>query len=205
MRRFILASLVVHGLGAGLLYLFHTQTVEPSMLPGDVILLSLRTFSEATHERQPPPAPVNEPAQQQPVPIPAARRTVAPRPPAEIVPDEEEDHLQEETGEVMQAQTDDTDVMESVRAAVYSALRASFSYPRRARLRGWEGTVIISLRILPDGHLSDIRVADSSGISVLDRAALRSLSGISLPQVVVWMNGREIDMLIPVEYRLTDS
>jgi TonB family protein len=65
--------------------------------------------------------------------------------------------------------------------------------------------VVISLRIMPDGQLTDVHVANSSGVPVLDRAALRSLSEVSISRHVAWLDGREIDMLIPVEYRLKDS
>lgn len=95
--------------------------------------------------------------------------------------------------------------MKTLRNALVSALQARFRYPRRAQKRGWEGTVVISLRILPDGQLADVHVANSSGVPVLDRAALRSLSEVSVSRHVAWLDGREIDMLIPVEYRLTDS
>lgn len=92
-----------------------------------------------------------------------------------------------------------------VRAAVNAAFRAHFQYPRRARLRGWEGTVVIALRLLPDGGISNVRLANSSGIAVLDRAAIKALQAIRVPQAVAWIAGREMDMIIPVEYRLTDS
>jgi protein TonB len=92
-----------------------------------------------------------------------------------------------------------------VRTAVMSALRANFSYPRRARIRGWEGTVVIALHILPDGGICNVRIADSSGIAVLDKAALGALRGVRVPRAVAWLEGREMDMIIPVEYRLTDS
>ena len=103
------------------------------------------------------------------------------------------------------AETSQKTALGNVRAALAHALRASFSYPRRARLRGWEGTVVIALRILPDGAITDVRVSDSSGIGVLDEAAIRSISAVQIPEAVTWMDGHELAMLIPVEYRLTDG
>jgi periplasmic protein TonB len=95
--------------------------------------------------------------------------------------------------------------LSNVRAAVYSALQATFVYPRRARLRGWQGTVVIALRVLPDGAVTDVQVSNSSGIGVLDDAAMRSISALHIPEAVAWMNGRALAMQIPVEYRLTDG
>jgi len=103
------------------------------------------------------------------------------------------------------AETLQETALSNVRAALAHALRAKFSYPRRARLRGWEGTVVIALRILPDGAITDVRVSDSSGIGVLDEAAIRSISAVQIPEAVAWMDGHELAMLIPVQYRLTDG
>jgi len=94
---------------------------------------------------------------------------------------------------------------EKISTALKQLLSANFVYPRLARQRGWEGTVVISLRILPDGNLTNIQVAGSSGITVLDRAAMRSMRQITIPQAVAWMHGRKLDMIIPIEYRLLDT
>lgn len=95
---------------------------------------------------------------------------------------------------------------DKISTALKQLLSANFTYPRLARQRGWEGTVVISLRILPDGNLTNIQVEGSSGIMVLDRAAMYSLQKITVPQVIVaWMHDRELDMIIPIEYHLTDG
>jgi len=92
-----------------------------------------------------------------------------------------------------------------ISTALKQLLSANFIYPRLARQRGWEGTVVISLRILPDGNLTNIQVADSSGSIVLDRAAIRSMQQITIPQAIAWMQGKELDMIIPIEYHLLDT
>lgn len=92
-----------------------------------------------------------------------------------------------------------------ISTALKQLLSANFVYPQLARQRGWEGTVVISLRILPDGNLTNIQVADSSGSIVLDRAAIRSMQQITIPQAIAWMQGKELDMVIPIEYRLLDT
>jgi protein TonB len=45
------------------------------------------------------------------------------------------------------------------------------TYPRDAARRGETGTVVLIIRIAPDGSASDVAVAQSSGYESLDRAA----------------------------------
>ncbi len=52
------------------------------------------------------------------------------------------------------------------------AIRSRLSYPRRARERNAEGTVLLALSVPADGSTCDARVAQSSGNEILDRAAL---------------------------------
>ena len=77
------------------------------------------------------------------------------------------------------------------------------TYPRLARVRGWEGTVILRLQLLPGGRLHEVVMANSSGHDVLDRQALvmaRRLSSWPLPPDE--LREREITVLVPVEFRL---
>jgi TonB family protein len=48
-------------------------------------------------------------------------------------------------------------------------------YPRLARRRGWEGTVYLSIRITPEGQVHKVKIAQSSGYELLDRAALEAV------------------------------
>ena len=85
-------------------------------------------------------------------------------------------------------------------------LAAHFHYPPLARKRGWEGRVVLELRVEANGNMSRVRLAESSGHVVLDRAAIESASTIeALPESVHWLAGRYTDILIPVHYRLTES
>jgi protein TonB len=48
-------------------------------------------------------------------------------------------------------------------------------YPRLARKRGYEGTVILEVLVDTRGRVGDLRVLESSGYKVLDRAASKSV------------------------------
>ncbi len=80
------------------------------------------------------------------------------------------------------------------------------TYPPLARQRGWEGTVLLGLRVASDGYLQEIRVQRSSGYAVLDHSALNSLVRLGhLADVSPWLNGHGMDMQLPVIYRLVEN
>jgi len=201
MQRFLLISVCLHAVAA-LLLLRVDANRDDVLRAGQTIELTLQAFSEPVQQT----AAAQDITPDRMAPTPAAHQHK---------PSAPEQHLASTTRDAppaaltdtltVDAQAQERAAMKTLRNALVSALQARFRYPRRAQKRGWEGTVVISLRILPDGQLADVHVANSSGVPVLDRAALRSLSEVSVSRHVAWLDGREIDMLIPVEYRLTDS
>ncbi|MBT8122273.1 MAG: TonB family protein [Gammaproteobacteria bacterium] len=201
MRRFLLISVCLHAVAA-LLLLRVDANRDDVLRAGQTIELTLQAFSEPVQQT----AAAQDIAPERMAPTPAAHQHK---------PSAPEQHLASTNRDAppaaltdtltVDAQAQERAAMKTLRNALVSALQARFRYPRRAQKRGWEGTVVISLRILPEGQLADVHVANSSGVPVLDRAALRSLSEVSVSRHVAWLDGREIDMLIPVEYRLTDS
>ncbi|MDH3979398.1 MAG: TonB family protein [Gammaproteobacteria bacterium] len=90
--------------------------------------------------------------------------------------------------------------------SVKKQISARFNYPLLARKRGWEGDVVLELRLEADGRMSNVRIAESSGYTLLDRAALKSARAVgATPGITQWLAGRHMDILIPVYYRLVDS
>ena len=80
------------------------------------------------------------------------------------------------------------------------------TYPPLARERGWQGTVWLGLHVEPNGRLENVHLERSSGYAVLDRSALNSLSRLGyLTEAVAWLNGRSLDMQLPVIYRLVEN
>jgi protein TonB len=102
------------------------------------------------------------------------------------------------------------DDQEATRAYLQSRLLANlanhFYYPALARRNGWEGTVLLGLRVEPDGQLDKIRLERSSGYAVLDNSALNSLKRIGqLAEARAWLEGHSVDMQLPVIYRLIEN
>ena len=90
-----------------------------------------------------------------------------------------------------------------VQAALREALLPRFDYPMLARRRGWEGRVRVGVLVASDGELKRIRVVESCGYRVLDEAALDDLREVGrLPEVDAWLDGKEISVILPIQYRL---
>ncbi|MBN2516376.1 MAG: energy transducer TonB [Deltaproteobacteria bacterium] len=49
------------------------------------------------------------------------------------------------------------------------------AYPRIARRRGYEGIVLLSVKVLDNGNVDEVTIKKSSGRSILDRAALEAV------------------------------
>jgi protein TonB len=92
-----------------------------------------------------------------------------------------------------------------VRAALQEALLPRFDYPSMARRRGWQGRVRIGLHVEADGGLSRIHLLESSGYALLDRAAVKNVTELrNVPAAAQWLDGLDMDMILPVRYRLHD-
>jgi protein TonB len=93
-----------------------------------------------------------------------------------------------------------------IRSRLKTDLARHFQYPYVARLRGWEGDVLLAFTVDSNGRLKRIRVAHSSGFPVLDRSALDSLGKVGyIKEAIAWLNGHAVDMQVPVIYRLEDA
>lgn len=99
---------------------------------------------------------------------------------------------------------------EEIRAArrryvqsVESLIRGRVQYPRVARRLGHQGRVELVLRVARDGRIVAVSVAQSSGHSELDEAALNAARALALPpppRVVPWRATE--DVRAPVSYVL---
>jgi periplasmic protein TonB len=90
--------------------------------------------------------------------------------------------------------------------SLHTALMPHFSYPLLARRRGWEGIVRVGLRIEANGNLTRLHLVEPSPYEVLNTAAINSLSRLArLPNAGTWLQGRHVDLILPVEYRLLEG
>lgn len=198
LRAFVLGSLAVHGL----LLVVWASSVQFGAEPRIALSIRLDGDLEAT---------------------PSARTDRAPRPQTERTghaPDttpaggERQTAVQGRTGcgadGCQAARTAPAAVTgndDEIRAHVQARLRLDlvrhFDYPWLARVRGWEGDVLLGVIVQASGRLDAIRVVHSSGFAVLDRSAVDSLRRVErIPEAVAWLRGRDLEMRLPVAYRL---
>lgn len=81
-------------------------------------------------------------------------------------------------------------------AAIRRRIDARKVYPRIAVRNGWEGRVLVEMRLEHDGSLAAVRLLEGSGHAVLDEATLTAVRLASpFPPIARLLT-------VPVEYRL---
>ena len=92
-----------------------------------------------------------------------------------------------------------------LRSSVMELITRELTYPAIARRKGWQGIVKLELHIEADGSITDLQIDETSGYSILDKAALQCLQLASIPGAAQWLRGHAINIVVPVEYRLLGS
>lgn len=91
----------------------------------------------------------------------------------------------------------------SLRHWIQQNFQKYYSYPYLARRKGWQGTVILDFNVEPSGIITDIKVTESSGYNILDRAAKSSLEKVSrVDAVQLAAISQSLSLRLPVSYRL---
>ncbi len=91
---------------------------------------------------------------------------------------------------------------QAVVARLEDELARHFHYPFLARRRGWEGTVVLGLRVNGWGAVDSLEIAKSSGHALLDRAALDAATEVNRVPEADRLNGAELYLELPVTYQL---
>jgi len=75
-------------------------------------------------------------------------------------------------------------------------------YPKIARRKGYEGTILLRVEVLENGKAGKIEIEESSGFKVLDTAALRSVKSWTF--VPGTKNGKKIKqwVMVPIRFSL---
>ncbi len=196
LRAFVLGSAAVHGL----LLAAWATSVQFGAEPRVALSIRLDGEREPTSSAHTDRAP-----QRQAERIELAHATASPTP--VTAPAGGEREAARATPAAGASETGDAD---EIRARIQSRLRLDlarhFDYPWLARLRGWEGDVLLDVIVQASGRLDTIRVARSSGFAVLDRSAVDSLRKVErIPEAVAWLRGRDLEMHLPVVYRLEEK
>jgi protein TonB len=204
LSRFLLLSLVMHFL---LLAGFGAPAIEVTKRFLGLPILQVQ-MQVASNVLPPSPAPkmalTHEISTIESVdrlaPIKMARRAIDPSATNNPVAED-----QDRPGDEPESVTE-TGIRNHLLGQLQTRLSRYLVYPPLARSRGWEGTVLLGLRVESNGHLERIRIEHSSGYAVLDNSALNSLNRLGrLAEASAWLNGRGLDMQLPVIYRLIEN
>jgi protein TonB len=87
-----------------------------------------------------------------------------------------------------------------------SQIKRHQKYPLVAQRRKWEGTAEVLLKVSPDGRVTNIALARSTGREILDKEALEMVKRATpLPQAPQALRGQELTVTVPIVFRLQDS
>lgn len=101
---------------------------------------------------------------------------------------------------------DESRLMQTYGTEISREIRRYQRYPVVAQRRGWEGTAEVTLRIAADGSVVSIELGKSSGREILDTEALNMVRRATpLPQAPDNLRGRELNVTVPIVFRLQDS
>jgi periplasmic protein TonB len=90
----------------------------------------------------------------------------------------------------------------SVKASPLYAKNPKPDYPALARRRGWDGTVILSVFISEKGAADRVRIHTSSGHSLLDKSALKTVASWKFLPGMESGHPVAMKVLIPVHFKL---
>ncbi len=120
--------------------------------------------------------------------------------------DKEDDFLQEEFSTKrgifkLYGQTNIPDEFKEYAYQVQRRILSNISYPRVLRHTGWEGNLVLSLRLSSAGELKDVSIVRSSGYKIFDEEALKVVRKLSYPPFSPQMRLEEVNIEVPIVYR----
>jgi len=75
-------------------------------------------------------------------------------------------------------------------------------YPRIARIRGYQGNVVLEVLVDRNGNVGDLRVLKSSGYPILDKAAEAAVKNWSFEPGIIGEDKVEMWVRIPIRFEL---
>ena len=82
---------------------------------------------------------------------------------------------------------------------IKEAIQKNIIYPRVARRRGWQGTATVSLVVCEDGTVTDIKIVEGSGFTLLDKNAIASVKKAApFPAPPA-----RAEIVVPIAYKLS--
>jgi protein TonB len=76
-------------------------------------------------------------------------------------------------------------------------------YPKIAQMRGWQGELVLEVKLNGDGELISSKIVKGSGFDVLDNEGLemvRRASPFPVPPEI--LKGKSFSILVPIRFKL---
>ncbi len=122
--------------------------------------------------------------------------------PDDLSPESTEDIIREEDSMVVDGGVEVQDVPVVREAMPLYRINPAPKYPRIARRRGYQGTVVLEVLVDRNGRVGELRVYTSSGYRILDRAALASVKGWAFEPGMRGDQKVEMWVRVPVRFQL---
>ncbi len=134
-------------------------------------------------------------------PVPETEPELEPESEPEEVPEYTEEEAAEEVIEVPPVAKEPAVDFSSVIQGIRKKIIQKKIYPYAARKKGIQGIVFILLKLDEQGYLIELRITQSSGYKILDKAAVSLIK-----KVVPYEHGtgQPISIEIPIKYSLLD-
>lgn len=218
---FIVASLLLHGL---LVQAMEHQALEmalaPADNPGPISVKMMPAVARPTPPEPPRPEPVTpKPAPKPkpkpepkpvPKPVPKPKPKPVPRPEPKPQPEPKPAPAPEPAPKPVPEPVEKTPEPQQARDSAPKRIEkpsfrtrpAPITYPVQARRRGLEGTVVVEVWLDEQGKQTKRLLARSSGVGLLDKAALKAIAKWRFSAYVE--NGRALEhrVQIPIRFKL---
>ncbi|MFA5089205.1 MAG: energy transducer TonB, partial [Candidatus Omnitrophota bacterium] len=88
-------------------------------------------------------------------------------------------------------------------ALIQEQIAQALIYPQEAKEKKWQGTAVLTLRILRDGTLAHATVEESSGYKIFDECAMQTAKSVA-PYAIfpAEANQDEVNVTVPIVYSL---
>jgi len=137
-----------------------------------------------------------------PTPSPEPEETEVVKEPDDLSPAFTEDIIKVDVSMVIDGGVGAPDVPVVREAMPLYRINPAPKYPRIARRRGYQGTVILEVLVDRDGRVGDQRISESSGYSILDRAAMASVKGWAFVPGMRGDQKVEMWVRVPIRFQL---
>jgi len=183
------------------------KQAAPNAEPEKEIVKKKEVVSQPLPSPKPEPKPKPKPKPKQPELRPVTSPVIQPAPKPQpiqkqkIVP-EDQPPLQTGIGEEQKNSKTDTAAHIVQQATPLYQVNPPPKYPRLARRRGLEGVVLVETLINDHGRVKELRIALSSGHSVLDKAAMKAVRNWRFNAGTIGGRPQEMWVQVPIRFQL---